>query len=157
MIIVDPAKRLGLCLEIKWPIEALSLHEVMKVENWITSAAQQLDRLREELRAGSATVQMPAEWPAFGSVDWTWCVGTPQQLSTRPLPVPDMHATSLRYLQALGAPPDLDALVTALTRPDLPVDGVHFDVQRRSFPVGRHQVHLDAIQVRTTNWRPRLG
>lgn len=157
VIIVDPVKRLGLCLEIKWPIEALSLHEVMKVEYWITSAAQQLDRLREELRAGTATAQMPSEWPAFGSIDWTWCVGTPQQLSTRPLPVPDMHATSLRYVQALGIPPDLDALVTALTRPDLPVDGVHFDVRRRSFPVGRHQVHLDAIQVRTTDWRPRLG
>ncbi|KDN82306.1 hypothetical protein KCH_58130 [Kitasatospora cheerisanensis KCTC 2395] len=33
VVVVDPGRRRGLCLEIKWPIEALSLHEVMKVEN----------------------------------------------------------------------------------------------------------------------------
>ncbi|MET8740763.1 hypothetical protein [Streptomyces sp. NPDC004728] len=157
VIIVDPVRCLGLCLEIKWPIEAVSLHEVMKVENWINSAAEQLNRLRGELRASTATAQLPPGWPPFDAIDWTWCVGTPQQLSTRPLPVPDMHATSLRYVQALGTPPDLNALVTALTRPDLPTKGVHFDVMKRSFPVGRRQVHLDALQVRTTCWRPRFG
>ncbi|MFD5672102.1 hypothetical protein [Streptomyces sp. NPDC127040] len=156
VVVVDPAKGVGLCLEIKWPIEALSLAQVVKVENWVTSAARQLDRLRGELREGEATARLPHGWPAFGAVDWTWCVGTPQQLSPRPLPVPEMHATSLRYVQALGTPPDLDSLVGALVRPDLPTEGVHFDVTKRSFPVGRRRVHLDTLGVSLNTWRPRF-
>jgi hypothetical protein len=157
VVVVDPGRRRGLCLEIKWPIEALSLHEVMKVENWVTSAARQLDRVRGELRAATAAAELPAGWPPFDVIDWIWCVGTPQQLGLRPLPVPDMHATSLRYVQALGTPPDLDALVTALTRPDLPTEGLHYNVVKRSLPVGRCQVHMDALQVSPiVGWRPRF-
>ncbi|MFJ9157021.1 hypothetical protein ACIRPS_09505 [Streptomyces griseoviridis] len=157
VVVVDPVRRLGLCLEIKWPIEALSLHEGMKIESWISSAAAQLDRLRGELRSGAASARLPRDWPSFDSISWTWCVGTPQQLTTRPLPVPDMHATSLRYVQALGTPPDLGSLVTALRNPDLPARGVHFDVRKRSITVGRHQVHIDALGIRTSSWRPRFG
>ncbi|MER6691348.1 hypothetical protein [Streptomyces minutiscleroticus] len=156
VVVVDPARRTGVCFEIKWPIEALSLAEAMKVENWVTSAARQLDRLRGELRAGRAAVQLPDGWPAFDSIDWTWCVGTPQQLCLRPLPVPEMCSTSLRYVQALGTPPSLDALTDILVRPDLPLEGKHFKVIRRSFPIGRRQVQLDAIGVSTDLWRPRF-
>ncbi|MGW7523057.1 hypothetical protein [Streptomyces sp. NPDC054783] len=156
VVVVDPAKGVGVCIEIKWPIEAVSLPEAMKVENWVTSAARQLDRLRGELRSGTARVQLPDGWPAFDSIDWTWCVGTPQQLCLRPLPVPEMHATSLRYVQALGTPPGLDALVDILVKPDLPREGEHFAVSKRSFPVGRRQVHLDTIGVSTDRWRPHF-
>ncbi|MFJ8059972.1 hypothetical protein [Streptomyces sp. NPDC096142] len=156
VVVVDPDKRVGLCLEIKWPIEALSLPEAMKVENWVSSAARQLDRLKAELRAGTATARLPGGWPRFESIDWTWCVGTPQQLYLRPLPAPEMHATSLRYVQALGTPPDLGTLVGTLVRPDLPTQGVHYEVARRSFPVGRRQVHLDVLGVTADQWRPRF-
>ena len=156
VVVVDPAKRVGLCLEIKWPIEAVTLPEAMKVEEWATSAARQLDRLRTELRAGTAAARLPGGWPPFESIDWTWCVGTPQQLCLRPLPVPKMHSTSLRYVQALGTPPGLDTLLEVLVRPDLPAEGVHFEVAKRSFPVGRRQVHLDALGLSVDRWRPRF-
>ncbi|MEW1863067.1 hypothetical protein AB0399_22335 [Streptomyces sp. NPDC088194] len=156
VVVVDPARRVGLCLEIKWPIEAISLPEALKVENWVSSAARQLDRLRAELRAGAATAQLPEGWPSFEAIDWTWCVGTPQQLCLRPLPAPEMHATSLRYVQALGPPPDLSTLVGALVRPDLPTQGVHYEVTRRSFPVAHRQVHLDVLGVTVGRWRPRF-
>lgn len=128
----------------------------MKVENWTTSAAHQLDRLRAELRAGMATAHLPGDWPPFESIDWTWCVGTPQQLCLRPLPTPEMHATSLRYVQALGTPPDLSTLVGVLVKPDLPVEGVHFEVAKRSFSVGRRQVHLEVLGMSVDRWRPRF-
>ncbi|WP_413101956.1 hypothetical protein [Streptomyces sp. Inha503] len=156
VVAVDPARRVGLCLEIKWPIEALSLPEAMKVENWATSAACQLDRLREELRAGTAKALLPSGWPPFESIDWTWCVGTPQQLCLRPLSVRDMHVTSLRYVQALGTPPDLETLSDVLVRPDLPTEGVHFKVSKRSFPVESRQVHLDVLELAPVHWRPRF-
>ncbi|MFH8557281.1 hypothetical protein ACH4FE_27325 [Streptomyces celluloflavus] len=156
VVAVDPARRVGLCFEIKWPIEALSLPESMKVESWATSAARQLDRLREELRTGTATALLPSGWPPFESIDWTWCVGTPQQLCLRPLPAQAMHVTSLRYVQALGTPPGLATLSDALVRPDLPTEGVHFKVARRSFPVGSRQVHLDALGLVPGRWRPRF-
>ncbi|MFI1953186.1 hypothetical protein ACH437_15270 [Streptomyces xinghaiensis] len=155
VVVVDPSSCVGLCLEIKWPIEALSLPEAMKVENWATSAAHQLDRLRAELRAGTATAHLPGDWPPFESIDWTWCVGTPQQLCLRPLPTPEMHSTSLRYVQALETPSDLSALVGVLQKPDLPVEGVHFEVAKRSFSVGRRQVHLDVLGMSVDRWRPR--
>ncbi|WKU47499.1 hypothetical protein Q3V23_27480 [Streptomyces sp. VNUA116] len=156
VVVVDPARCLGLCHEIKWPIEALSLHEATKVENWGASAAQQLDRVRRELRAGTPTAELPAGWPPFDAIDWTWYINTPQQLGLRPLTAPDMHATSLRYVQALGTPPDLDTLVTALTRPDLPTEGLSYKVVKRTFPVGRRQVHMDALQVSPVGWHPRF-
>lgn len=44
-----------------------------------------------------------------------------------------MHATSLRYVQALGTTPNLSTLVKVLVRPDLPVKDAHFEVIKRFF------------------------
>jgi len=105
MVAVDPARRVGLSFEIKWPIEALSLPEAMKVENWATSAARQLDRLREELRAGTATLLLPSSWPPFESIDWIWCVGTPQQFCLRPLPAQAMQSRPFATYRLWELPP----------------------------------------------------
>lgn len=157
VVVVDPEQHVGLCLEIKWPIEALTLTEVNKVETWVTSASHQLDRVRGELRSGEAEARFPRDWPAFESLDWTWCVGTPQQLCLRPVPVPNMFSTSLRYVHALGSPPGLNALVGVLRNPDLPVRGVHFRVGRKSLSLGRHLVHMEVIGIdASTQWRPRF-
>ncbi|MET8376749.1 hypothetical protein [Streptomyces microflavus] len=156
VVAVDPVLRIGLCVEVKWPIDAVTSAEVMKVEDWATSAGRQLDRLRGELSSGVATPELPAGWPAFDRIQWTWCVGTPQQLCLRPLPVPDMSVTSLRYLLALGQPSGLPPVLDILRMPILPTAGVHFWVERRSVPVGSRRVDLDAIGVAPYRWRPRF-
>ncbi|MED7950719.1 hypothetical protein [Streptomyces sp. BE303] len=156
VIAVDPVRRVGLCVEIKWPIDAVTSTEVVKIENWATSAARQLDRLRGELRSNMATVDLPVGWPPFDGIDWTWCVGTPQQLCLRPLPVPDMFSTSLRYLHGLGRPSALPQVVDILRKPVLPSEGVHFQITRKTIRIGPRLVHLDTIGMSPYQWQPRF-
>jgi hypothetical protein len=156
IVAVDPARRVGISLEIKWSIDALTWREGSKVERRVASAARQLAGLRQALTSGVAVAEMPAEWPSFDEVEWTWCAGTPQQLSLRPLPVPGVHATSLRYLTSRGEPPDLASVIDILRKPDLPRAGLHFRQGRVSFRVGRQTVSMDTIEITTPTWRPRL-
>ncbi|MFG3225172.1 hypothetical protein ACGF07_10365 [Kitasatospora sp. NPDC048194] len=156
VIAVDPVRRIGLCVEIKWPIDAVTSTEVVKIENWASSAARQLDRLRGELRSDTATAELPDSWPAFDSIDWTWCVGTPQQLCLGPLPVPNMSAISLRYLLKLGRPSGLPQVLDVLRNPVLPSEGVHFQIVRKTLRVGARLVDLDTIGISPYHWRPRF-
>ncbi|WP_047893294.1 hypothetical protein [Micromonospora sp. RV43] len=142
VVAVDPSQRRGLCLEIKWPIDAISLPEVTKIEDWVSSAATQVNRLRTELTSGSAVVEMPKGWPAFPEISWTWAVATPQQLCLRPLPFDEIYATSFRYMASHGKPRSLNDVIDTLTCPDLPVDGVDFKIDTIDFLLGRQKVVL---------------
>lgn len=154
IVAVDVQHRRGVCFEIKWPIDATTLSEVMKIEDWVKSAAIQADRLRGELMSGAAVVEMPKGWPAFDEISWTWAVGTPQQLCLRPLSVAGVYATSFRYLAAHGQARSLDDVVEAVTAPDLPVEGRHFEVDTLDFMLGRWKVIQDAIVLKEATWRP---
>lgn len=155
VVAMDPRQGRGVCFEIKWPIDAISLSEVIKIEDWVSSAAAQVNRLRAELASGAAAVEMPRGWPAFSEISWTWAVGTPQQLCLRPLPFDEIYATSFRYLVGHGAPRSLDDVIDTLTSPDLPVEGVHFKIATVDFMLGRQKVVLDAIGLATGGWMPR--
>lgn len=152
---VDPQRRRGICFEIKWPIDAISYPEVAKIEDWITSAAAQLDRLRADLTSGKAAVAMPRGWPAFFDIDWTWVVGTPQQLGLRPVPFQEIYATSFRYVAGHGAPRTLDDVIDTITSPDLPSEGIHYEMTTIDFMLGRHRVVQDAIGLIRDSWEPR--
>ncbi|MBB4738522.1 hypothetical protein BJY16_001981 [Actinoplanes octamycinicus] len=155
VVAVDVPHRRGLCLEIKWPIDATTLSEVTKTEDWVNSAALQVDRLRKELQSGTAAVQMPPGWPAFDDIDWTWAVGTPQQLCLRPSPIPNVYSTSFRYLSAHGHPEGIMDVIDTITSPDLPAEGLHFQIDTIDYEIGRWRVIQDAILLKEDGWAPR--
>ncbi|WP_146223251.1 hypothetical protein [Nocardiopsis sp. L17-MgMaSL7] len=154
VVAVDPQQRRGVCLEVKWPIDAISLPEVIKIEDWVKSASAQANRLRTELTSGEATVQLPHGWPKFSDIDWTWAVATPQQLCLRPVPFDDIHVTSFRYMTGLDAPSSLDQVIDILISPDLPVENIDFHIGTREFMIGHQKVVLDVIELQDKIWKP---
>jgi hypothetical protein len=155
LIAVDPHARRGIILELKWPIDAVTLADTLKVDKIILKGSCQLARCRRDLRDGTGAVKLPPDWPALDAVDWTWGVGTPKQLYTGPLPEPGISVTSLRYLKSLGAPASIEAVATALRQPDVPRLGDHYTVKKETMQLGRDVIHFDAIHVLDMPWRPR--
>ncbi|WP_143466567.1 hypothetical protein [Lentzea kentuckyensis] len=145
VLAIDPTTKTAICLEIKWPVDAWALTEVVKVEEWAEKAALQIARVRAGLASGETTAKLPARWPDLSDFTWTWAVGIPRQLCLRPLPEPDIEVTSLRYLLALGEPTNLEAIANALAKRDLPIAGEHFTVDRLTLPLQRGTIHLDVL------------
>ncbi|MFI1563847.1 hypothetical protein ACH4ZX_12440 [Streptomyces sp. NPDC020490] len=156
VIAVDAENGLGLCLEVKWPVDAVTRREVEKVETLVTSAADQLGRVRDELQSGTAVATLPAGWPQLSELDMTWGVGTPQQLCLRPVSVQGICATSLRYLLEAGDPPSLRSVVELLKHPDLPTRNLHFYEEAFSLRLGHREIIVDRIGLRQFGWRPRF-
>jgi hypothetical protein len=155
LLALDPRASKGVVLELKWPIDALTLPETMKTDSNITDASRQLGKYRSMLRTREATIRMPDGWPAFDDVEWTWAVGTPQQLYTGPLPEPEMFVTSLRYLKSLGNLEGIDTLIAALRTPDLPRLGEHYTVEKATMQLGRYEIYWDTIHALDMMWRPQ--
>lgn len=107
------------------------------------------------LQDGRAAVRMPSGWPAYSEVEWTWAVGTPDQLYTGPLPEPEMSATSLRYVKSLGVPPTVEALASALRTPDVPRRGQHYTIEKTTIHLDRHAIHCDSIHTLDVPWSPQ--
>jgi hypothetical protein len=155
LLAVDPDAGKGIILELKWPIDALTLHETEKTDDIILAGSRQLAKRRREVRDEDGTVKLPPGWPALSDVEWTWGVGTPQQLYTGPLPEPEMYATSLRYMQSLGSPESIETVISALCEPDVPRLGEHYTVKKTTMQLGWEVIHFDSIHVLDTTWRPR--
>lgn len=155
VLAIDQTRKVAICLEIKWPVDAWSLTEVMKIEDWTTKASVQLAQVRRKLSCRSATAKTPKNWPDISDFAWTWAVGIPRQLSMRPLPEPDVHTTSLRYLMAMQTPTSLVDVVHALRHPDLPIEGKHFNIERLTISLDRAEIHVDALEIDSTApWIP---
>jgi len=133
----------------------LTLPETLKTDSNIMDACRQLGKNRRLLRDKEATVKMPPGWPAFSDVQWTWAVGTPQQLYTGPLPEPEMFATSFRYAKSLGTLRTIETLINALRRPDLPRLGEHYTIEKMTMDLGRYVIHYDTIHALDKPWRPQ--
>jgi hypothetical protein len=157
LLAVDPESGKGVVFELKWPIDALTLPEVMKTDDNILAACRQLGNVRRKIEDGEAQAKMPPGWPAFSEVEWTWGVATPQQLYTGPLPERGMFATSLRYVKSFGSPETLQILIDALSKPDLPQLGRHYTIERTTMQFGRHIVHADSMYILDELWKPRLA
>jgi hypothetical protein len=155
VVAVDPAERVAVCFEIKWPIDAWSLNEVVKIEDWATKAAAQLSRVRSELTGRSAVAKLPTHWPNLSDLSWTWAIGIPRQLCLRPSSEPDVQITSLRYLMAMQPPKRLVDVAQALRHPDLPKEGEHFAIDRITVSLDRADIHVDVLAIRADMpWKP---
>lgn len=157
LLAVDLESGAGLVLELKWPIDALTLPEVMKTDDNILSACLQLGKVRRLIQDEGTPVKMPPGWPAFDEVNWTWGIGTPKQLYTGQLPEKEMFATSLRYVKSLGAPESLNAVINVLRNPDLPRLGHQYTIERMTVQLDQYVIHSDSIHILDAPWKPRLG
>lgn len=156
VVALDSSTTSGVIFEVKWPIDAVTLPEVLKTDDAIVAAARQLGQVRRLIATEEADVELPRGWPAFREVDWTWCVGTPQQLTTRPLPEPGITATSMRYLASLDVAGRLTDVIELLNTPDWPKVGDHYVVRKTTLELDRHRLHVDSIHMRDVDWLPRL-
>jgi hypothetical protein len=155
VLAIDPARKLAVCLEIKWPVDAWSLSEVLKIEDWTTKASVQLAQVRRKLNSRTATARTPKQWPDISDFRWTWAVGIPRQLSMRPLSESDVHVTSLRYLTAMQVPASLADVASILRTPDLPVVSKHFTVERRTVSLDQVDIHIDTLRINpAVPWTP---
>jgi transcriptional regulator with XRE-family HTH domain len=144
-----------MALELKWPIDALTLHDTKKNDDIILAGSRQLAKRRRELRDGDGMVKLPPGWPGLSDVEWTWGVGTPQQLYTGPLAEPEIFSTSFRYMRSLDSPETIETVISALREPDVPQLGQHYTVNKATMQLGWDVIHFDSIHVLDTTWRPR--
>jgi hypothetical protein len=155
VVAFDPASRKGLILEIKWPIDALTLAETFKTDQTIVLASVQLGKIRRSLAAGAVRAKLPPEWPAFDEIDWAWGVGMPQQLTPRPLPEPDMFATSFRYVSRLDPANSLPELISTLRSPIVPELNGHYRIRNVTIPLlGRYSVRVERLECEEVDWSP---
>jgi hypothetical protein len=154
IVAVDPLARVGVIVEAKWPIDALSIREGSKIEDWITKARAQLLQVRQGLEAGRVRVRLPAGWPEFSSIRWHWLVGTPQQLDGR-LGQPNadlIPALSLRLAEALPHDSPLAQFLKRLCDPPRPQQHEDYTVEQHEFRVGRYRVTADALVLLREDW-----
>ncbi|MFF7194114.1 hypothetical protein ACFZAM_10445 [Streptomyces sp. NPDC008079] len=157
VVAVDPSSRKGLVLEVKWPIDAVTLRENSKTDELIIRASVQLGRVRGLLRAGVAHVKFPDGWPDFNDIDWSWGIGAPQQLTSQPLPESDMFATSFRYVSRLGQTASLSDLIAILENPIVPELNKHYRVGAKTLSLGRHFVLIEVLECKVADWKPNIG
>ncbi|MGI5527098.1 hypothetical protein ACQEVX_06600 [Streptomyces syringium] len=150
VVAFDPVSRKGLILEIKWPIDSLTLAETFKTDQTIELAGAQLAKVRRSLAAGTVRAKLPPDWPDFDEIDWVWGVGMPQQLTPRPLPESDMFATSYRYVSHLPPVDSLAELISVLKDPIVPKLGEHYKIRNVTIPSrGDTPFELSGWNVRT--------
>ncbi|MFI8216263.1 hypothetical protein [Streptomyces sp. NPDC085932] len=155
VVAFDPVSRKGLILEIKWPIDALTLSETSKTDQTIVLASAQLGKVRSSLVAGDVQAKLPPDWPAFDEIDWAWGVGMPQQLTPRPMPEPDMFATSFRYVSNLSPVNSLTELITMLKNPIVPELNRHYQIRSVTIPLqGRYSVRVERLECQEIDWSP---
>jgi hypothetical protein len=154
-VALDPVSRKGVILEIKWPIDALTLAETSKTDQIIMLASAQLGKVRKALATKDVQAKFPPGWPAFDDIDWTWGVGMPQQLTSQPLPESDMFATSFRYVSQLGSIDSLPKLISALKNPAVPQLNKHYRIGNITIPLQqRYSLRVERLECVETDWSP---
>jgi hypothetical protein len=81
----------------------------------------------------------------------------PQQLTPRPMPEPDMFATSFRYVSQLGPINSLTELITLLKNPIVPELNRHYQIRNVTIPLqGRYSVRVERLECQETDWSPAV-
>jgi hypothetical protein len=149
VLAIDETQRKAFAIEVKWPVEALTLKEAAKVDADVRRGSTQLSSLRQALASGAATLAVPPGTIAR-DLDWIWYVATPGQLAEPG--AEDIHPTSLRHLRAMLPARNLSDLAAKLRqRPQL---GKHFKVGQMVYNRLGLWVRLDTIEAQTEGWGP---
>ena len=147
-VVWDPAERLMMVFETKWPVDAATLHESEKVDAFIARGRGQLDRVRAAVADGSAVVRWPAGWDVPADTDVRWWVGSAQQLESRPvIEAPDIKSTSLRLVEHLLPKPNLRSLLDALDEFPMPREGFEYELVPSTVAVDDLVVHFDRLAL----------
>lgn len=142
VLAVDPNLGKVLAIEVKWPVEALTLKEASKIEADVRRGAAQLNALRLALSAGEASLSNRVGSLTRG-MQWSWFVATPSQLSD---PGQDkIYPTSLRHLQAILPVRNLGELEVRLRR--RPQVGEHFEIGQGVYQRLGMKVRFDTIDA----------
>jgi hypothetical protein len=142
----DPGSNLMIIIETKWPVDAHTLRETLKVDRAIADGCKQLSRIRAAIEAG-ATVQWPTGWDVRGNTNFLWWVGTAQQLASSPeARAHDIRTTSLRLLEhILPAAPSLADLRERIEHFPLPRPGSEYEIIDQAVRVGKYRITFPAL------------
>jgi hypothetical protein len=142
VLAIDPKQGKVLAIEVKWPVEALTLKEASKVEADVRRGAAQLHALQLALSAGEASLPSWVDSITRG-MQWSWFVATPSQLSETGHD--DIYPTSLRHLQAILPVRNLSELEMRLHR--RPQVGEHFEIGQGVYRRLGMNVRFDTIEA----------
>jgi hypothetical protein len=132
-----------MALEVKWPVEALTLKESAKIERSVTDGVSQVLQCHELLRDRSAILDQPADWPDLSKLKWFWFVATPGQLvDTNSVVVNPM---SYRQLWLSLPASSLDELIKRLLW--RPTFGVEFDTVKHFHSISGIDLETDAVRL----------
>lgn len=144
----DPRARTMAIFETKWPVDAATLTESIKVDAVFDKGRAQLTRLRAAIEVGSATVIWPRSWNVADDRVVFWWVGSAQQLDSRPPPPDDgIGSTSLRMVEQLLPADGLDDLMSRLANFPLPRVGVEYELQPCHVRAGDLTIHYDGLAM----------
>lgn len=144
----DPAERLMMVLETKWPVDAATLNESEKVDAFIARGRRQLDRVRAAVADGSAVVRWPAGWNVHADSEIRRWVGSAQQLESRTVvDAPDIKSTSLPLVEHLLPKPNLRSLLNALDEIPMPREGFEYELVPSTVSVEDLVVHFDRLAL----------
>lgn len=150
VLAVDAKRGRVFAIEVKWPVEALTLKEASKVDADVRRGAAQLQSLRRIILDSEANLLTHTE-AMSDRMEWSWFVATPGQLAETD--IDDIYPTSLRHLRAMLPAKDLDDLEVRLRqRPKL---GEHFTIGRADFRRMGLSIHFDTIEAAIARWGSR--
>jgi hypothetical protein len=147
VIAFDPGNNLIFVVETKWPIDAHTLRESLKIDYTTKSGHQQLSRIKAALSDG-ATIRWPTGWRIDSSTRFYWWVGTAQQLASRPaLETREIRATSLRLVEHILPARSVADLQQRLAHFPLPRLGIEYELIDQTLRVDRYCITLPAIAI----------
>jgi hypothetical protein len=143
----DPGRNLVLVVETKWPVDAHTLRETIKIDDAIEDGRQQVSRIRTAIADG-ATVRWPTGWNIKPDTVFRWWVGTAQQLATRPgHNSGDIRTTSLRLLEHVLPAFSLADLQERLEHFPLPRPGSEYELIDQTVRAGRYRFTFPALRI----------
>ncbi|MBU4188872.1 MAG: hypothetical protein KJ817_11805 [Actinobacteria bacterium] len=142
----DPVGQVQLIVETKWPVDAATLAEGLKVDATIDKGRAQIARIRACIESGNGTVVWPRDWHVPSDTRASWWVGTAQQLDSRGVfDGNGIGATSLRQVEQLLPAASLADLVSRLAAFPLPRRGVEYILKSMVVQAGDLTVHFKAL------------
>ena len=152
VVVYSPRENLLVVLEVKWHLAVDGSYETLMIESAAREKQMRLEKRRNEVLSGAATVRWPRNWNLADGYDTRWFVITHDVLPTHNLGVSDIKIRPHKLLEHL-LPDGASAreLVALLDDPPTPVvNGRQWAPQR----FGKLEVYVERANI--TPRQPRL-